>query len=231
MKHARTVSFIAGLVLFGCGRDEPTPVTTNDAGKDTGNEDATSADAGDDGSVPLATGQIDRMGRPAITTMLISPANKQPYNKSPTWGAVPTFVSAEFDGHLKYLDNLANPTDAGPDWPPNGGAHPLTRQFQPDVLIVDPNTECPDRGSYLDLELYLTGLYEGLLPDGGSPKYTTCGGRTPNDDVIDHSLSLLVVKDLRYSATLGGAADPVRDCVDAPTKPASSTWPYLQDPN
>ena len=81
--------------------------------------------------------------------------------------------------------------DAGPDpvdWPiPDGGTHPLLPMVVSDQLLVDTARSCSGDGgfapSYLDIEreIYL----------GGSP-HTTCGGRTPDEDVVDETLTLLV---------------------------------------
>src|SRR5262249_13833719 len=162
---------------------------------------------------------IDRMGKPGFNTLLINTDDKQKYNKAPTWAAPPAFVLPEFDGHLKFLDKI----DGKQDWgPADGGTHQLAIPLggaDPgrDILVVDPRVACADKGSYLDIELYLLGFY---APGDGGPSapYTSCGGRTPNDDVIDHSLSALVLgpAGVHWTTNTGGAAtDPIGDCVGA----------------
>ena len=194
-------------------------------------------DAGADTSPPpLATGPIDRMGRPGINTLGIDLADKQKYNQAASWATPPAFIAPEFNAHLKALDLLA----LGKNWPDNdAGEHPLVGPLgghdpYRDILVVDVNKTCPDKGSHLDIELFLLGFYS-TLPDGGPGPgpYTTCGGRTPNDDVIDHALSALVGGPgaIVWTPNFGGGTDPIGDCVSAATKPASLTFPYLADPN
>jgi hypothetical protein len=87
-----------------------------------------------------------------------------------------------------------------------------------DTLLVDTALPCtsPDGGfaaSYLDIEqeIFLSG-------DAG---HTTCGGRTPSDNVIDTTLTLLITN----------GRIPVSQGVVGPTKPATTQFPYLAEPN
>jgi hypothetical protein len=106
------------------------------------------------------------------------------------------------------------------DWTPDGGVHPLLPLFLSDVLLVDTALSCtsPEGGfapSYLALEreIYLSGA-----------RHSTCGGRTPAENVVDITLSLLVTADRD-----GGPR--VTQGVSGPTKPATTTFPYLANPN
>jgi hypothetical protein len=172
------------------------------------------------------------MGRPLINTALVyadpdgGPLNhKGPYDKASSWGSAPPFVPQDFDDHLKTIDLLVS----GNQWTPDGGTHPLVAPLSQDVLVVDPNMECSQGESFLDVELDLLGFY--ALPDGGARVHTTCGGRTPNDDVLDHEVSLMAAKFTGWTPAQGGQPDPVKDCVDKATKQAPMAWPYLADPN
>ncbi len=69
--------------------------------------------------------------------------------------------------------------------------------------------------SYLDLER------EAFL---GGPPHATCGGRTPNEDVTDETLALLVTANRD-----GGPA--ITQGVAGPTQPARTAFPYLAPPN
>ncbi len=95
--------------------------------------------------------------------------------------------------------------------------HPLLGAFTADTLLVDPGLSCVDSdggfaSTYFDIdrEVYL-----------GSPPHSTCGGRTPNDDVVDETLTLLVT---------GGRA-PVSQGVAGPTKSSVVSFPYFAPPN
>lgn len=204
------------LFASGCSDDEA-PATAADTGampSDTGTVDTDTGtmmtDGGGDTPAPLPTGQIDRMGRPAINTALVSADLKDEYNKTSTYAApFPTTFTKSFNDSLVFIDML----DGKADWTLAAGAHPLRDPLLADFLVVDTGKPCPDKGSYLDVELFVLGL----RPTAN----TTCGGRTLNDDVMDTTLT----------ATVTALKGPVKDNVDAATKPATATFPYLQAPN
>jgi hypothetical protein len=52
--------------------------------------------------------------------------------------------------------------------------------------------------------------------------HESAGGRWLDDDILDEMLTLLVN---------GGRGERFGDGVDAPTKPASSNFPYVREPN
>jgi hypothetical protein len=242
---ATTVLAVGALPFAGCGGDDTSGGTpTKDGGTDgqialpdtyVPGQDSPSGDTGGDSPAPLATGQVDRMGRPAINTALSDTANKDTYNKTSTFEPNPPSTRlTEFDTHLKYFDML----DGVNDWTPDGGQHRLAvplggagwpasaGQFA-DFLLVDVTKPCsvtpaagpPPRGkgSFLAIELALLGLVGG---------YDTCGGRELNDDVLDTFLAAGITK---FRVT--GRGPYSSDCVDQATKPSTDTWPYLADPN
>jgi hypothetical protein len=182
-------------------------------------------DAGGDAGVlqeaGLTLGPIDRDGHPLVTVLLVPGALQDEYNAQSSFEtSVPRVLQDALEARLVALDTLAL-GDGGADmvdWPvPDGGMHPLLPMFVSDVLLVDTAKSCTSAdggfaGSYLDLER------EILL---GGPAHTTCGGRTPNEDVVDETLTLLVT---------GGRA-PVTQGVTGPSKPATTVFPYLADPN
>lgn len=226
----------APAALLACGGDD-NQVGGTDAGggKDGSSTDgamatdaptSTGTDAGVDAPAPLPTGQIDRMGRPAINTVLNlnDNANKDKYNQAATfqdWTANHDF-DQNFEKNLETVDVLAGDQQ---DWPWGAdagadggvGVHPLRDPLKLDILIVDTNKECTQannfcEGGYLELEAQF------LL---GGPAHQTCGGRTPAEDIIDKSLTLLITK---------GRAT-ISDGVNAATKPPTHAFPYLADPN
>ena len=181
-------------------------------------------DAGADSSVQeagLGLGPIDRDGHPLVTVLLVPGSLQDEYNAQSSFEPnVPRVLQDALEARLVALDTLAL-GDGGPDpvdWPiPDGGMHPLLPMFVSDVLLVDTSVSCtaPDGGfvsSYLDLER------EILL---GGPGHTTCGGRTPNEDVVDETLTLLITN----------GREPVTQGVPGPTKASTTTFPYLAGPN
>jgi hypothetical protein len=181
-------------------------------------------DAGGDATVEeagLGVGPIDRDGHPLVTTLLVPGALQDEYNAQSTFEPnVPRVLQDALEARLVAMDTLTL-GDGGPDpvdWKiPEGGEHPLLPLFVTDVLLVDTSKSCTsaDGGfvpSYLEIE-------REILLSG--PAHATCGGRTPNEDVVDETLTLLV--------TNGRA--PVTQGVPGPTKPATTTFPYLAPPN
>lgn len=181
-------------------------------------------DAGGDAGVQeagLGLGPIDRDGHPLVTVLLVPGALQDEYNAQSSFEPnVPRVLQDALEARLVTLDTLAL-GDGGADmvdWPvPDGGMHPLLPMFVSDVLLVDTAKSCTsaDGGfaeSYLDVER------EILL---GGPAHTTCGGRTPGEDVVDETLTLLVTR----------GRTPVTQGVAGPSKAATTGFPYLADPN
>jgi hypothetical protein len=183
-----------------------------------------SADAGDaEGGFGL--GQVDRAGRPLVALLLVPGAQQDDYNSQDSFEpSLPVALQNALQARLVELDTLALGDGGGDevDWPvPDGGQHPLLGMFASDTLLVDTARPCAgDAGfvaSYFDIEreLYLGGM----ALDAGV--HTTCGGRSPNENVVDETLTLIV--------TAGRV--PVSDGVDAATNPATTQFPYFAKPN
>jgi hypothetical protein len=167
----------------------------------------------------LCQGQVDRAGHPLVTVLLVPGMLQDEYNAQPSFEAmVPRTLTDAIDSRLVALDTLQIDGGADPvDWPiPDGGSHPLLPMFQSDLLLVDTGHRCDADGgfvpSYLDIdrEVYLSG----------SP-HTTCGGRTPAENVVDETLTLII----------SGDRAPVTQGVSGPTEPPPTRFPYLADPN
>jgi len=111
------------------------------------------------------------------------------------------------NANLPFWDGLDKKTD----WPPDAdGNHPLTELLLADFMVVDaskPYTE----DSYLEIE---RALLKGA-------SHETCGGRTPNDDIADTFLTMLVN---------AGNGPRISDGVDGQAVPASRAFPYLAPP-
>src|SRR5204863_229357 len=80
------------------------------------------------------------------------------------------------------------------------------------VLVLDTSKPYAEQGSFLEIE---PSLREGRA-------HETCGGRAPNDDVMDTIFTLMIN---------GGNGPMIRDGVDQSTRPASHTFPYLTPAN
>ncbi len=94
----------------------------------------------------------------------------------------------------------------GPD-----GRHPLARSAH--RRLPDPGSRARLRaGGFLEIE-------RALLDNR---PHATAGGRWLDDDILDDLLTLMVN---------GGRGERFGDGVDAPTKPASLTFPYVREPN
>lgn len=202
-----------------------------------GRQDAGASDAGSDGSagptdggaVPSSEagqGQVDRAGRPLVSVLFVPGSLQDDYNAAPSFDTpLPRTLLEALTSRLSVLDTVAL-DDAGPDpvdWPVEGGTHPLAPVLAMDMLLVDTTLPCTsaDGGfvaSYLDIEREV--FADLFSSDAG---HTTCGGRTPNDDVVDTTLALVITRNRD-----GGRS--VSQGVSAPTRPATTTFPYLAEP-
>jgi hypothetical protein len=179
--------------------------------------------AGAEGGEGATSTQVDRDGHPLVAVLLVPSGLQDDFNAQPSFETnVPRTLQDALESRLEQLDTLAL-GDGGPDpvdWPvPEGGTHPLLPAFVGDVLLVDPSRPCtgPDGGwvaSYFDIdrEVYL-----------GGRTHTTCGGRNPAENVVDETWTLLV--------TAGRDGGAITQGVTGPTKPPTTTFPYLAAPN
>ncbi|MEU6260966.1 DUF4331 family protein [Streptomyces sp. NPDC047043] len=165
--------------------------------------------------------RLERMGRPEIKNVVLASKSYDPvnsdleirdlYNEEDAFGVRPDYAGAyraRFDANLAFFDRL----DGELVWPPDErGAHPLTELLLADFLVVDVSKPFSE-DSCLEIETALLA---------GRP-HTTCGGRAPNDDIVDTLYTLLV----------NGVDGPrISDGVDHATRPATHEFPYLVAPN
>ena len=170
------------------------------------------------GSVNL---RIERIGRP-IVDLLLDPRQfdqvnrdleiRSLYNMDDAFHLGTAYMNAyraRLNANLAFWDGLDSKTDwpAGPD-----GAHPLTELILADYLTIDITKPYQEQGSFLEIEL---AARRGQA-------HLTCGGRAPNDDVMDTLFTMMVN---------GGNGPTIRDGVDRPTMLASRKFPYLAPPN
>jgi Domain of unknown function (DUF4331) len=165
--------------------------------------------------------RIERIGRP-VHDLLLDPRQfdqvnrdleiRDLYNMDDAFRLSTVYGNAyraRLNANLAFWDGLDGQTDwpAGPD-----GAHPLTELILADYLVVDVAKPYAEQGSFLEIEL---AARRGQA-------HRTCGGRAPNDNVMDTLFTMLVN---------GGNGPVIRNGVDRPTMLASHQFPYLAPPN
>ena len=165
--------------------------------------------------------RIERVGRPEVKNMMLSAKQYDPlnrdleirdlYNMEDAFQLAEGYLNAyraRLDANLGFWDGL----DGQTHWVADDSHHPLTELILGDYLVVDPGKPYREHGSFLEIE---RALMRGRPHD-------SCGGRTLNDDVMDTLFTLLIN---------AGAGPWVSDGVDAASRPASTTFPYLSEAN
>jgi hypothetical protein len=165
--------------------------------------------------------RIERVGRPEIKNFVLANPMRDPhtkgvelrdlYNKEDAFALSREYRSlyeSRVDANLVFFDSLDDKTTwpLGPD-----GRHPLRDLFIGDYLILDlAHGFAP--GHFLEIE---RSLIENR-------PHESAGGRWLDDDILDEMLTLFVN---------GGQGERFGDGVDAPTNPASLSFPYVREPN
>lgn len=231
---------VAAIALIGCGDNKSVP--------DARPIDARPADAycSDCPAAPALGMQIDRMGRAAVNTVLnhgfeapsaAQQAAKTAYNEDgdkTSWLQAARIV--EFMKNLALVDALDAMGTA------IGCGNQALYKNDPNADVNDPDKSGPE--SYADLakllahdELFLDSSKSNcvrylavefaVVTGAGEP--LSCGGRAPDYDVIDFSLSMLTMGVGGFS-TDGMFTPKVSDTVDAHTD-LEDTFPYLGAPH
>jgi hypothetical protein len=166
--------------------------------------------------------RIEHVGRPEVKNMMLAPKQFDPvnrdleirdlYNMEDAFHLEEAYEGAyraRLNANLAFWDGL----DGKTDWATNGGGdHPLTKLMLADFLVVDLTEPYAEQGSFLEIELAARA----------GQAHETCGGRALNDDVMDTIFTQLVN---------AGNGPTIRDGVDQSSRPASTTFPYLSQPN
>jgi len=209
--------------------------------------DAEVPDTGGFPPPPALGAQIDRMGRPAITTMLIGAfdpagaartAARNAYNQAtdPTaWKS--TTISTNTTIEREIEDNLAvfDAFDLGVTQIANNGcgntmryktpAGPTSYETAADLFADDElhiDTTRPNCAVYLALEINYASA-------GGSP-HMGCGGRTPTHDVIDVTYSVLA-GGIKALDAINDFAPRLHGTIAAHTDVKESNFPFLGAPH
>lgn len=186
-------------------------------------------DDGDDRRGRRLGPQIDRMGRAAINTAITDPFDlikgetidqaKDEYNEAAwpaTWGKE---FAGEFASTLAVLDaldgNCGNQLIAKPAVK---GKVPADRYAPLAGVLADDQLYLDTRSRTCSLYLAVEADAVGLAPGNGD-----CGGRTPLENTVDESYSLLAIG--KPSGVTNGITK------DADHTASLSVFPFLQDPN
>jgi Domain of unknown function (DUF4331) len=163
--------------------------------------------------------RIERVGRPEIKNVLMANPTRDPkgvelrdlYNKEDAFSLSREYqplYEARVNASLAFFDGL----DGKTAWPlAPDGRHPLRDLLIRDYLILDLARDFAP-GNFLEIERSLIN----------ARAHASSGGRWLDDDILDEMLTLFVN---------GGKGERLGDGVDAPTKPASLSFPYVREPN
>jgi hypothetical protein len=202
---------------------------------------------------PALGAQLDRMGRPLISTALIgvfAPAQDQAamrdaYNRAPdpaTWAtsliSTGVTIETEMETNLAVFDafDIADPMISNPGCGnavlyvppplppgPSSSYRVAADLFADDEIYVDTAfASCP---IYLALEI------QYATTGAGTKGHTTCGGRTPSDDVVDLTYSMLAAGKDGVDPTTSDGAPKLHDGVAAHTDIKESVFPFLGSPH
>jgi hypothetical protein len=171
-------------------------------------------------TVGSITARLERFGRPLMKSVVLGAKDfdtvnrdldiRDLYNQEDAFKLGPTYLGAyraRMNANLAFWDRLDQKTD----WPLGAhDAHPLTELLLADFMVVDVSKPYAEE-SYLEIE---RALLKGT-------SHETCGGRSPNDDIADTLLTLLIN---------AGNGPRISDGVDQQAVKASRAFPYLAPP-
>lgn len=105
------------------------------------------------------------------------------------------------------------------DWKPEQAEAWVARMASGNYLVVDTSKPCDFARPHTYLEIERAKMM--------GREHTTCGGRMPNEDALDVTLSFL----MRGPGASAEDPDAITDGVDQATKPSVDTFPYLAEMN
>ncbi len=158
--------------------------------------------------------RLDRIGRPEITNVsMVAHGDdeelRDAYNQLAPFSADVKDL-APYRARLRRNIGFFDAIDQVEDWP-SQWVEVLADLLVQDYLLVDLSKPCGG-SSYFAIE-------SSLLR---TQRHTRCGGRLPQDDVMDRVFTLLIN---------AGQGRPLRDGVDAPTPALPVDFPYLAEPS
>jgi hypothetical protein len=164
--------------------------------------------------------RLERLGRPEIKNVFMANPTRGAhtkgvelrdlYNREDAFALSKVYrplYDSRLDGSLAFWDGL----DGKTGWPlASDGHHPLRDLLMDDFLVLDlAHTFAP--GGFLEIERALVN----------NRSHKAAGGRWLEDDILDELLMFVN----------GDGGERLGDGVDAPTKPASLSFPYVREPN
>jgi len=194
---------------------------------------ATGMDMTASNPAPKIGTQIDRMGRPAVNTALTDPfglvantttdAFKDSYNAESNPAMWQGKFMTAIEANLAVLDAAdtvcGNSVGVMGDGVDAGNRYSfIATVLADDELYV--NTTSGTCGLYLAQEATALGL---------SAAAGDCGGRTPLEDVVDESYTLLTAGVTAYLGNAHAVTDGID--VDADHPPSATDFPFLGAPN
>ncbi|MEM9062028.1 MAG: DUF4331 family protein [Pseudomonadota bacterium] len=155
---------------------------------------------------------LDRIGRPEVTNVSLIHRGglediRDEHNRQTSFAPSPesrAMVAARLEENIAYYDAL----DGVADWSDTDRSA-LIEVLADDFLVLDAGKPCGAE-AFLEIE-------RSMLT--GQP-HETCGGRHPNDDIMDRL----------YSLYISNGREPVGDRVDAPYRDVRSDFPFLAPP-
>jgi hypothetical protein len=238
MSAVKVIPLVVAAGLASCNGDARTP---DGAVPDGGNPDAMGFPP-----PPTPGAQIDRMGRPAISTALVAvfatagaakTAQKDAYNHAAdpaAWRTTPLQTNVTVERELKANLAVLDAIDRGLTTPmagcgggllyvgpPGAGTYQgAADMFADDRIHVD--TSRQSCSIYLALELEHAS--------GGTLPHSTCGGRMLGHDVIDVTYSVLASGLGDFDARRGDLVPKIRDGVTVHPD-ISDVFPFLGPPH
>ena len=176
---------------------------------------------GETAMVGSLTVRFERFGRPLMKSVVLGAKQfdavnkdldiRDLYNQEDAFNLGPTYLGAyraRMNANLGFWDGVDQKTD----WPVDAdGAHPLTALLLADFMVVDVSKPYAE-DSYFEIE---RAMLKGA-------RHETCGGRSPNDDIGDTLLTMLIN---------AGNGPRISDGVDGQSVRASRVFPYLAGPD
>ncbi len=165
--------------------------------------------------------QLDFLGRPEVTNIgmqvLRGPELRDRYNQEEAFSRAKEFKSnyrARLKSNLSAYDNLDGTKNLS-----EAKFNAIIEMLMDDYLVIDVTKPCVANGYF---------AIEAAVINGTD--YTSCGGRHPNDDVMDQIFTLFVTGN--FGPTLeDGTKFAFGDKVDAPHKKVNRSFPYLAAPS
>ena len=211
MSYARIVAFGALALVpssYACGQSSADDSTNNSENEFVGFKGSVD----NAGMVEMGTILLTTASNPLIDSSLDAFNQEDPFALAAT--AAPGYRTA-FASNLAKFDKI----DGKPDWSAPQTTKWIAR-LASNYQVLDTSKPCGDFGdqhTYLEIE-------RAMLNDKA---HTTCGGRMPNEDVLDVTFNFLA----RGPAASATGDEAIGDGIDQATQLATDAFPYLADIN